>query len=236
MTDDFNNKTILLNQNRYLPIVLWLFPLLLLNIGWWFFSYIDYRWIETDWIEQSNQDAELLSASSDFNYCVGKISSSFFADLKSGIESFSGVNQKEQLNKYIGSRANYIFRYPFPKHNLFVFKLLASNNKTELIYSNTDKIISKTALLKSFEYLVRENKLDNTFFGEAKNSGAKITNNFLGGETDPSVMAESQRGKVSYSIYQYKPHFFIWDYIQHKKSGDTFGLKQRLVNIRLSFI
>ena len=223
MTDDFNNKTILLNQNRYLPIVLWLFPLLLLNIGWWFFSYIDYRWIETDWIEQSNQDAELLSASSDFNYCVGKISSSFFADLKSGIESFSGVNQKEQLNKYIGSRANYIFRYPFPKHNLFVFKLLASNNKTELIYSNTDKIISKTALLKSFEYLVRENKLDNTFFGEAKNSGAKITNNFLGGETDPSVMAESQRGKVSYSIYQYKPHFFIWDYIQHKKSGDTFG-------------
>ena len=89
MTDDFNNKTILLNQNRYLPIVLWLFPLLLLNIGWWFFSYIDYRWIETDWIEQSNQDAELLSASSDFNYCVGKISGNFFTDLKSGIESFS---------------------------------------------------------------------------------------------------------------------------------------------------
>ena len=223
MTADFNNKNILLNQNRYLPIVLWLFPLLLLNIGWWVFSYIDYRWIKTDWIEQSNQDAELLSASSDFNYCVGKISGNFFTDLKSGIESFSGVNQKEQLNKYIGSRANYIFRYPFPKHNLFVFKLLSNNKKTELIYSNTDKIISRAALSKTFEYLVRINNQDDTFSDEAKNSGAKITNNFLGGETDPSVMAETQRGKVSYSIYQYRPHFFIWDYILDKKSGDMFG-------------
>ena len=75
--DNKNRKSILPDQNRYLPIILWLFPLLLLNLGWYVFTYIDYRSAENDWIEQSKQDAEYLSASSDFNYCVGKSSLNF---------------------------------------------------------------------------------------------------------------------------------------------------------------
>ena len=59
---DKNKKKILPNQNRYLPIILWLFPLLLLNIGWYFFSYIDYSWIKSELIEQSQKEAESFTA------------------------------------------------------------------------------------------------------------------------------------------------------------------------------
>ena len=218
-----NRKSILPKQNRYLPIILWLFPLLLLNLGWYVFTDIDYRSKENEWIEQSKQDAEFLSASSDFNYWVGKISGRFLEDLKSGAETFSEINQKERLKNYINSRANDKFKAPFPEHTLFVFKLSDQTKKTELFYSNTENIVSRTALAKSFEYLVRVNSRDTSYSKEAEKSGATITNNFLGGESDPSVMAETQRGKLSYSIYQYKPHYFIWDYFNNKKSGDLYG-------------
>ena len=223
MTNEKRKNNILPSQNRYLPIVLCFFPVLLLNIGWYFFSYyIDYRWIETEWIEQSKQDAELLSASSDLNYCVGRVSGDFFKDLKSGLTSFIGVNKKERLINYIKSRADNRFKPPFPNHTLFVFRL-SSDNKPELIYSNTKDIMGKAALGKAFEYLVRVNSLDQTYSEAAKKSGATMTNRFLGGESDPSVMAETQRGKFSYSLYRSIPHFFIWDYIEEDKSNEKYG-------------
>ena len=76
--NDKNSKKILPNQNRYLPIILWLFPLFLLNIGWYFFNFIDNRWITNEWIEKSKQEVELLAESSDLPYCIGKIYGSFF--------------------------------------------------------------------------------------------------------------------------------------------------------------
>ena len=216
-------KSILPSQNRYLPIILWLFPLLLLNLGWYVFTNIDYRSAENEWIEQSKQDVEFLSASSDFNYCVGKITGDFLVYLKSGANTFPEINQKGRLKNYIKSLANDKFKAPFPEHTLFIFKYSAQTKKSELIYSNIENIISRIGLAKSFEYLVRVYSQDTSYSKEAKKSGATITNNFLGGESDPSVMAETQKGKLSYSIYQYKPHYFIWDYIENEKYGDIYG-------------
>ena len=221
--DNKNRKSILPNQNRYLPIILWLFPLLLLNLGWYVFSYIDNRWDENKWEDQSKQDAELLSASSDFEYCVGRITGRFLDDLKAGVETFPEIYQKEKLKNHIDSRAKENFKAPFPEHSLFVFQLPVQTNKPELIYTNKDNVVGRTGLAKAFEYLVRVNMPDSTYLDPAKSSGAKMTNSFLGGESDPSVMALSQRGKVSYSLYQYKPHYFIWDYIKNEKSGNIYG-------------
>ena len=76
--DKKNRKSILPDQNRYLPIILWLFPLLLLNIGWYFFSYyIDFRWKKNEWLEQSKRYAEILSAQSEFSYWVGILTGDF---------------------------------------------------------------------------------------------------------------------------------------------------------------
>ncbi len=85
---DKNKNKILPNQNRCLPIILWLFPLLLLNIGWYFFSYIDYSWIKSEWIEQSQREAESFAASADFVYCMGKKAGNFFDQLKKDVDSF----------------------------------------------------------------------------------------------------------------------------------------------------
>ena len=103
-------KSILPSQNRYLPIILWLFPLLLLNLGWYVFTNIDYRSAENEWIEQSKQDVEFLSASSDFNYCVGKITGDFLVYLKSGANTFPEINQKGRLKHKIFSDNKGLFR------------------------------------------------------------------------------------------------------------------------------
>ena len=157
MTDLINKKkkNILPSQNRYLPIILWLFPLFLLNIGWYSFSYIDYRWVKNEWIEQSQREAESLAASSDFSYTMGKISGDFFYGLKKEVETFGNSNSPKELLTNIASQANKAFRKPFPNHNLFVFKMPAKKNKAELIFSNIENLIGKRALGAAFEYFVK---------------------------------------------------------------------------------
>ena len=219
-----NRNKILPSQNRYLPIILWLFPLLLLNIGWYFFAYIDHRWVENEWIDKAKQKAEFLAASSDLPYCIGKISGSFIEDLKSRVETFEGLNHKANLSELITNLATYKFRKPFPEHKLFVFKIPADKNKAELLYSSVENIIGKRALGNTFDFFVRLNSLDKTYSENDKKVGSSMARKFLGFECDPSVLAETQRGKVSYSLYDYKPHYFIWDYFKNNKSGDIYGL------------
>ncbi len=220
---DKNKNKILPNQNRCLPIILWLFPLLLLNIGWYFFSYIDYSWIKSEWIEQSQREAESFAASSDSVYCMGKIAGNFFDELKKDVESFSKKNQNDELLNNIASHASEILKKPFPEHNLFVFRISADNNKTELIYHNVENLIGKRAIGFAFEYFAKTNLPDKKYKTENK-SGFSMAKTFLGSECDPSIIAKTQRGKVSYSIYNNKPHYFFWDYLKYEETGDIYGL------------
>ena len=225
MTDLINKKkkNILPSQNRYLPIILWLFPLFLLNIGWYSFSYIDYRWVKNEWNEQSQREAESLAATSDFSYSMGKMSGEFFNILKKEVESFGNNNSQKELLTNIASQANKVFRKPFPEHNLFVFKIPSKKNKAELIFSNVENLIGKRAIGVAFEYFVKIHLLDKTYSENDKKIGSSMAKKFLGSNCKPSVMAETQRSKVSYSIYNNKPHYFLWDYLKEEKTGDIYG-------------
>ena len=97
-------------QNNYSPIILWLFPLLLLNIGWRFFVSIDRRWEEQERIEIANKETESLAANSDFSYCFAAISSRFCEVFKSDTELFDDISQEGALVTYIKSRADNIFK------------------------------------------------------------------------------------------------------------------------------
>ncbi|MBQ2592242.1 MAG: adenylate/guanylate cyclase domain-containing protein, partial [Candidatus Riflebacteria bacterium] len=220
---DKNKKKILPNQNRYLPIILWLFPLLLLNIGWYFFSYIDYSWIKSEWIEQSQREAESFAASSDFVYCMGKKAGNFFDQLKKDVDSFGKKKQKNELLENIASHAVEILKKPFPEHNLFVFRISADKNKTELVYHNVENLIGKRAIGFAFEYFAKTNLSDDNYKNNNK-SGLSMAKTFLGSECDPSIIAKTQRGKVSYSIYNNKPHYFFWNYLKYEETGDIYGL------------
>ena len=92
-TEENNNINKNIRQNNYAPIILWLFPLLLLNIGWKFSSFIDYRWQEQERVDNANQEVEALSAKSDFSYSFSFIASKFRDSLKSYVELFSEESQ-----------------------------------------------------------------------------------------------------------------------------------------------
>ena len=216
------NKSALPKQNRYLPIILWLFPLLLLNFSWLFSSIITYDWDKKEWEEKSKQEVELLSATSDFQYYVVKLCGKFIEAIKEGVKSYSYFKQNQNLIKeYITKQVNDKFEKPFPDYSLFVFKIPNNKQRTELIFSNEENIIGKSALGKSFEYLVKVHQFGNNY--SEKESGAKYINRILGGNSDPSVMAETQKGKVSYSLYQFKSHYLVWDYFNDEKTNDIYG-------------
>ncbi|MBR4328371.1 MAG: hypothetical protein IKP71_00790, partial [Candidatus Riflebacteria bacterium] len=123
-------------QNNYSPIILWLFPLLLLNIGWRFFVSIDRRWEEQERIEIANKETEALVANSDFSYCFAAMSSRFCEMLKSDAVLFSDPSQEGALISYIKTRADSIFKAPFPENRFFVFRMPSSQGEARIVYSN----------------------------------------------------------------------------------------------------
>ncbi len=211
------------SQNRYLPIVLWVFPLLLLNIGWIFFNRIDYKWEEQERIEQAKQDVESLAANSEFSYCVGTLAGNFCEDLKAGAKSFPGEKNKNNFLTYVKNRASMKFRDPFPSHDLFVFQMPCKTNKPEIIFTNAENIKSKRAFGIAFEFLVRLNSEDPTYSDANKKKGADITKTIWGGEAEPDVIAETQRGKASFSFYKHIPNWFLWDYFKDEETDNVFG-------------
>ena len=153
-----NNNIKLPKQNRYLLIVLWLFPLLLLNVGWLFLDYINSIWQINITNEQAKQEVEALAAKSDFSYRFALLSGSFFDDLKTGLESTKELNNNSLVD-YIKKRANYQFRAPFPSHELFVFQLSNNNKPANIIYTNVKNITGKRAWGLVFEFLTKVNIL-----------------------------------------------------------------------------
>ena len=96
MTTKVDNKKDI-KQNKYSPILLWLFPLLLLNIGWFFFVSIDRRWDEQERIDIANKETEALASKADFSYCFASISGRFCETLKSDTELFGELSKESIL-------------------------------------------------------------------------------------------------------------------------------------------
>ena len=183
------NKT---KQNKVTPIVLWLFPLLLINIGWIFFVSIDSFWQKQEQIENANQEIELLSAKSDFSYCLLTISNRFCDLLKSDTSLFHGLEQQNALIPYIKNRSDSLFRSPFPQHDLIVFKIDSKTNKTEIIYSNNEILNNKDALNASFEYFVKINN-ENNLSPDSKKAYEKLAGNIFGNNSESFIFARKPK-------------------------------------------
>ncbi len=220
MSEQKNNTT---KQNNYSPIILWLFPLLLLNIGWRFFVSIDRRWEEQERIEIANKETEALAANSDFSYCFAAISSHFCEVLKSDTELFSDASQEGALVTYIKSRSDSIFKSPFPEKSLVVFKMPSSAGKARIIYSNDQTAFEKKYLADTFEYLVKVNSNDSSYTNEERMQDEKTAKQVFGENLKASIFAESQRSKSSLAYYNNKSSLFLWDYFKNEDTGDYFG-------------
>ncbi len=220
MSEQKNNTT---KQNNYSPIILWLFPLLLLNIGWRFFVSIDRRWEEQERIEIANKETEALAANSDFSYCFAAISSHFCEVLKSDTELFCDASQEGALVTYVKSRSDSIFKSPFPKNSLVVFKIQSSTGKARLLYTNDQTAVEKEYLANTFEYLVKVNSNDSSYSNEDRMKGEETAKLVFGENIKASIFAESQRSKSSLAYYNNKSSLFLWDYFKNEDTGDYFG-------------
>ena len=209
MSEQNNNNP---KQNKYSPIILWLFPLLLVNLGWRFFVSIDRRWEEKERIEIANKETETLSANSDFSYCFAAISSRFCEVFKSDTELFSEASQEGALVTYIKSRAENIYKTPFPKNTLVAFRMPRVKGKARIIYSNDQTAADKKYLEDTFEYLVKVNSNDSSYTNEERKVGAETAKQVFGENIEASIFAESQRSKSSLAYYEKKSSHFLWDY------------------------
>lgn len=220
MSEQKKNNT---KQNNYSPIILWLFPLLLLNIGWRFFVSIDRRWEEQERIEIANKETEALAANSDFSYCFATISSRFCEVLKSDTELFSDVSQESALVPYIKNRADNIFKAPFPENSLIVFKMPSSTGKARILYSNDQTATDKNYLSDTFEYLVKVNSNATSYDNEERKQGEEAAKLVFGENIKASIFAESQRSKSSLAYYNNKSSLFLWDYFKNEDTSDYYG-------------
>lgn len=202
----------IIRQNNYAPIILWLFPLLLINLGWYFINYIDTRYENKIKQEQLQLEVEDLASNSDFSNSFSKLAYSFYCDLKSGIDTFVGEQNNNKLIEYLSKRADRIFRKPFPEHELYTFHLTDNRKKSKIIYKNSESVKNKRALEIAFQYLIRVKEEDKNYTESERKNAAVITKSVFGGECDPQVIAETQCGKASYAFYKLKSNRFIWDY------------------------
>ena len=222
-TEENNNINKNPRQNNYAPIILWLFPLLLLNIGWKFSSFIDYRWQEQERVDNANQEVEALSAKSDFSYSFSFIASKFRDSLKSYVELFREESQNSTLVSYIKNNTDTYFKKPFPKYDIFIFKADSSLEKTDILFSNYQDIFDKNLFTNSFNYFVKVNSNPNDFIDGEKTFGKINSAEIFGKNCDFTVIAESQRAKVSSAYFLGNSSWFLWDYFTNKNTGELIG-------------
>jgi len=121
-------------QTAYLPVILWILPLLAINIGLNFFSKIDIYWQKHEQEIEARQEVEAMAAGADFSYQYAKLAGEFATAFKSGIEA--KFTETKFIN-YLETRANKVFRKPFPDYELFTFKLPANGADGDILFMKT---------------------------------------------------------------------------------------------------
>jgi class 3 adenylate cyclase/cytochrome c-type biogenesis protein CcmH/NrfF len=202
------SKKVEKNQRALLPILLWLVPLIAINIGFYFLASIELHWQQAEQKELANQEIESLALSANFSYQFARKAEDFRKSFQSllGTE-MSAASFKKNLRK----RAEKIFRWPFPERELFVFKLADNDKSARMLMQVTDQGFSKTAFSRTFKHLVDISRNEEQSYAKFQQN-EKLLKQLLGGAANSENLAISHRGKTSYAIFRRHPHFFIWDY------------------------
>ncbi|NLF98175.1 MAG: HAMP domain-containing protein [Candidatus Riflebacteria bacterium] len=197
-------------QTAHLPVILWILPLLAINIGFSFFARIDAYWQKHEHEIEARQEVEALAAGSDFSYQYARRAGEFAEEFKAGVEA--GFNDA-QLSEHLKSREQRIFRWPFPDYELFTFKVPAKGASGKLLHFKTGAPPIQRVLIRTFSHLVQVNK-----HGDAEDASGKQNERMLSGlfgsDTRSDVTAHSQKGKATFVMYRGLPSWFLWDYFE----------------------
>lgn len=192
---------------KLFPLVLWLIPIIALNLGFRFLAGIDLYWQEKSQTEMALQELEALTGSSKFEYQLARHAGRFARQL----DSASRFKEARTLENFLSARCKSIFARPFPEYQLYTFRQKLSQKSSDLVFSFNRKIVSNKALSLTFDYM-RSLNFDEKLGETIAKQREKLVQKFFGMGTKGDVLALSQRGKTTYVLHRNIPHWFIWDF------------------------
>ena len=199
-----------------LIVLLFVIPLISLNLSYKFLSQIKNEWDLKDQEREAIQEAETLSSEADFSLQIESNFGKFF-------ESIKRDDTKDSLNvDYLAKTDNKIFSEPFPTYNLYVFKHYIDSSKTELLYHKGDLKNGKKYLCQSFEYLYKLNKNIDIDPIKKKNNET-FAKMLLGKYANISSIAKDLRGISTLANRNHKASWFIWDYVLINDDKEVLG-------------
>lgn len=202
-------------QSSYLPVLLCFLPLLAVNIGYAIFTGIDLYWQKHEQQEVAHQEIEALAAGSDFSYQFSTLAGEFAKQFKGLAEADL---KADKFSRSVEERAEKIFAWPFPQHEIFAFEIPEKGRDGELLFMKTDLMQSKRALIRAFSHLIKVNKGEEVS-GAVDKQNEKLVAKIVGGKLNSDVIARTQRGKTSFSSYRFFPHWFLWEYFEIPGKG-----------------
>ncbi len=217
--------------NILLIILIFVIPLIALNSSYWFISKINFDLDEKEQENEALHEAETLAVEGNFETEFAIHFKEFFDDIQNTAK-LKNSNESFFYN-HIKQSAKRIFENPFPKYNLYVFKIPNKTEETELLYYEGSLSTGKKILCKAFECLYKTNIEKNYKTEEAteENTESEIKNkkndktneifakSLLGKYTNISAIAHDMKGITTYTNGIHKTSWFIWDYADIKDKG-----------------
>lgn len=199
---------------KLMPYVMWLLPILVLNIGFSFLANIELHWKEREQDETAQQELEALTSSSTPAYRMNRL-----AGLLTG--QIEAAERMQSSDAVIGQQFEELgrsqFKPFFSKYKLHVFRKKKGTQGFELFFAHSDKVESKRAMGMVFNYLVDQHKGIDMPLATIKQRD-KFAESYFGKTIRSEALANSQKGRTTTILHDNLPHWFIWDY--HENIGD----------------
>jgi class 3 adenylate cyclase len=197
-------------NNIILIILLFVIPLLAINISFYWHASINYELKVKEQEKNALHEAEILSSEADFSYQFSKLFKDFFEIVKNDTNiNFKG---KGHFIDNLEQNANKIFAFPFPKYSLYVFKK-SSNSSSELFYSKGEIKGGAKGLCFAFDYLVDFNS--NKYIKKVKkDKNESFARKLFGKFTNLETLVKELKGQTTNTNDGKTFSFFIWDYFK----------------------
>ena len=203
-----NNKSSFERYNVILIILFFVIPILALDLSYYSLSKRHNDLLAKEQAKKAYNEVETLASESDFSNEFAMHYRYFFNEIKEAV--VSEIVDKIDFSEYLEQKAGKAFKSPFPKYNLYVFKLSEANPEdSELIFCKGSLKSSKKALCKAFSalYSVNKNIID---INEAKNN--KFIKSLIGKYSSVDVVANEMCGLPTHTNGIHNFSWFIWDY------------------------
>ncbi len=199
---------------RLLPVVLWLLPIIALNLGFSFLARIEFYWHEKLQHETARRELEALNAGANIEYHLARHGGRFLKELEVA-EQLAKSRRKEE---FIRERYRQTFSATFPESLVYAFHQKDLDSNARVTFANTDKINTLRALALVFQHLVATNLNQNTPAAIARQR-ERLVQQFMGRSSKAEILGLSQRGKTTYIIFENRPYWLVWDFaLNHDNS------------------